>query len=181
MAMKSKARGGGAIGFNMTPMIDIVFQLIIFFMLVSQFYQLKVEEVKLPVALKADPKREIIQDFEQVVVNVVAPTQPGDRTTRIIVEGKTLVTSDDGGKVPVWEPLISLLKARKAKQEATVPKGKPINVILRSDASVPYETIGSIMLSASSAGIEYWWVQASLPGKDPESLQFLGAPPAGGS
>ena len=171
--IKSHAKGGGAVGFNMTPMIDIVFNLIIFFMLVSQFYRLTVEDVQLPPAVKADPFREKIKDYTQVVVNVVPPER-GDNVTRVMVDHKVIVASAEGGDVPDWQPLIDLLRARR--EGAEQKKLKPVNVILRAGQSVPYETIGSVMLCASHAGIRYWWVQAYRPSAkgDQEVKEFLG-------
>ncbi len=176
--MKTKVRGGGAVSFNMTPMIDIVFNLIIFFMLVSQFYRLKVEEVELPPAVMADPKREELRNYTQVVVNVVPPTEKqkrrGDRTTRIMVDHKVIVESVYMGEVPNWQPLINLLEQRK--KDAEENKRKPVNVILRAGESVPYETIGSVMLAASHAKIQHWWVQAKRPTEhgDEEEKRYLG-------
>ena len=176
--MKTKMKGGGAVSFNMTPMIDIVFNLIIFFMLVSQFYQMKVEPVTLPPAAKADPKREELQKFTQIVINVVPPdTQknPDDRTTLVKVDGKVYMTSVYGGGIPDPDPLIQFLKERKAAAEEK--KLKPVNVILRAGENVHYETIGRVMLCASYAGIPYWWVQARRPVKgDDETRRFLGVP-----
>jgi len=49
---RKKHRGSdtGSVSMNMTPMIDIVFQLIIFFLLTSQFQQLEIEDVTLPMS-----------------------------------------------------------------------------------------------------------------------------------
>lgn len=44
----SKQRLAGSVGFNMTPMIDIVFLLIIFFMTVSQITRVTDQPVSLP-------------------------------------------------------------------------------------------------------------------------------------
>jgi len=179
MAMKSKAKGGGAVSMNMTPMIDVVFQLIIFFMLVVQFYRLTTEDVLLPPASKADPKRKEIQQYSQLVVNVVPPMTAEDKRakrTKVVIDRKVIVESIEGGDVPDWDPLIALLKARK---ESAEQKGlKPVNVILRAGANVPYETIGSIMICVSRAGVKYWWVQAFRP-KSPSDdalLREIGAP-----
>lgn len=172
---KSHARGGGAVSFNMTPMIDIVFNLIIFFMLVSQFYRLEVEPVKLPPAAMADPKREEVQKYQQIVINVIPPDpgKPNDKWTHVKVGGKTIVSSEEFGDAPNWQPLIDLLQERREAADAGA--GKPVNVILRAGESVPYETIGSIMLCASTAGIPYWWVQAARPGEnETEVREWLG-------
>ena len=180
--MKSKMRGGGAVSFNMTPMIDIVFNLIIFFMLVSQFYQLKVEAVKLPPAAKADPKRKELPNFTQVVINVVppgSPSNPTGHTTLVKIDGKVVMRDEEGGDVPDPEPLENLLKARKEAAEAA-GGGKPVNIILRAGDEVHYDLVARIMIAASRAGIPYWWVQAARPNPkenmDLEIKQFLGVP-----
>ena len=55
------------IGFQMAPMIDVVFQLIIFFMCVTQLNKLEVAEgIKLPVADHAIEKKGV----NEVIVNV---------------------------------------------------------------------------------------------------------------
>lgn len=176
--MKTRMKGGGAVSFNMTPMIDIVFNLIIFFMLVSQFYQMKVEDVKLPPASKADPKREELRKFTQIVINVVPPgteANPSERTTLIKIDGQIYMESVYGGGIPDPDPLIAYLKARK--EAAEQKKLKPVNVILRAGENVHYETIGRVMLCASFAGIPYWWVQARRVTKDDdETKRFLGIP-----
>ena len=179
--MRSRAKGGGAVSFNMTPMIDIVFNLLIFFMIVSQFYQLKVEPVKLPPAAMADPMKDELPKFQQVVINVVPPdTQknPNDTTTVVKIDGRIVMESVMYGDVPDPEPLIALLTARKEAAEAN--KGKPLNVILRAGENVHYELIGRVMLCASQAGIPYWWVQAYRPSPQPKRdrdvKEFLGIP-----
>jgi len=179
--MRSRAKGGGAVSFNMTPMIDIVFNLIIFFMIVSQFYQMKVEAVKLPPAAKADPKKEDIQKFQNVVINVVPPDtekDPNNKTTLVKIDRRVIMESVLYGDVPDPEPLINLLKARKEAAEAN--KGKPVNIILRAGENVHYELIGRIMLCASQAGIPYWWVQAYRPSpgadRDKDIKEYLGVP-----
>ena len=52
----SKHRSGSAIGFNMTPMIDIVFLLIIFFMTVSQITRATDHPLPLPRVTDGDMK-----------------------------------------------------------------------------------------------------------------------------
>ena len=167
--MESKVRGVGAVSFNMTPMIDIVFQLIIFFMVVSQFYQLSVKNVDLPPAVRADQKKKELQEFTQVVVNVV-PIK-GQPITEVYVDSELVVTvnyNPTDNKLPNWQALIDkLVDKRKSAEEN---KRKPVNVILRADEKVPYETIGSIMIATAKAGIRYWWVQAYKPG--PGTMDF---------
>ncbi|NIA21838.1 MAG: hypothetical protein GWP05_07725 [Anaerolineaceae bacterium] len=172
--MKIKSRIGGDVGFNMTPMIDIVFNLIIFFMLVSQFYQLRVEKVTLPPAKMADPYRQKSKQYTLLVVNIVPPTDPGDTETRVIIDGDTILTFKVGEDAPNMDPLIELLKSRNRAVEEE--GSKPLNVICRAGESVTYDIVGSVMIATTRAGIKNWWVQASRPPSKggAKARQFLG-------
>jgi len=172
--MRVKSRAGGGVGFNMTPMIDIVFNLIIFFMLVSQFYVLRVEDVKLPPASKAFDKKQELQKYTQLVVNIVPPTVPGDKATRVVIDGQTILVFVVGEDPPLMDPLIDLLKASNEK----VKEGgrKPLNVICRAGENVTYDIVGSVMIATTKADIRNWWVQAYRPQSkgDREVKEFLG-------
>ena len=179
--MKSHAKGGGGVSFDMTPMIDIVFNLIIFFMLVSQFYQLKVEPVKLPPAAKADPKKEELQRYDQVVINVMPPDKvadPNNKTTLVKIDGQVVMRSVFGGDIPDPTKLEKLLVARA---KAAEKNDRKINVILRAGENVHYELIARIMIATARAKIPNWWVQAArpdpTPGKDEDVKRFLGVSP----
>jgi len=56
-------------GSNMTPMIDIVFQLIIFFMLVTDMATAQIENLKIPYASKAI--KEKYDDPQLLVLNIM--------------------------------------------------------------------------------------------------------------
>ena len=138
MAKRQENAGSGTIGFNMTPMIDIVFNLIIFFILTSQFARLEIEEVTLPESITATPKD--CSQFRNVVINVVNPDDPN-----IVVFGRVFTP----------EELTDYLKGLKASAE-----GEQMNVILRADAEVPYADVARVMLAAGAAQIQGWWITA---------------------
>ncbi len=144
MARIKKAEGTGGVHFNMTPLIDIVFLLIIFFMLVSQFQQLEIEDVELPIAITAEPRD--YGRFRNVVINIVNPDDP-----QIKVLGRVVDSSISQG-IPASE-LTQLLQHQKE-----IGGDKPLNVILRADAMIPYEDVARVMLCAGGAKIEGWWV-----------------------
>jgi biopolymer transport protein ExbD len=187
MGMKSKAKGLGSVGFNMTPMIDCVFQLLIFLMVTRHFYELRTVQVQLPPASKAESMMSELPKFEQVVINIVSPLDSVDpedqrtKTTKVIIDGNTIVASKEGGDIPNWEPLVNYLKTRVA--DAKKGSGKPVNVILRASQNVPYETIGSVMLSTTLANIGYWWIQTwrAVSPRDDDKLKFLGVPVSEGN
>ena len=112
--------------FNMTPMIDIVFQLIIFFMVVCQMSEQQFEELTMPLASEA-----ITQTNEpELIVNV---TKQG----RIRIDGRTF--SD--------QALEDLFHARKNH-----PRESKRPVLIRADRSAPFGEIQKIMMIAVRFG-----------------------------
>ena len=151
---KRRGAGTGTVSMNMTPMIDIVFQLLIFFILTSQFQQLEIEQVVLPMSIAAEPKDPF--QYRNVIINVVNPDNP-----EVIVMGEPvnyLVIDGDN-------ELSSLLKARKA---TILETGEKLNVILRADEMICYEVVASVMLAAGRAEIQGWWITTDI--EDPEDL-----------
>ena len=146
-----KPEGTGVVSVNMTPMIDMVFNLLIFFILTSQFAKLEIEEVVLPPSLTATFKD--YTQFRNVVINIVNPDNP-----HIVVFGQTLTLDE----------LTEVLKDRKAGIDA----GEAMNVILRSDGDIPYEEVARAMLATGRAQIQGWWIQAEIV--DPEKLAKRG-------
>jgi biopolymer transport protein ExbD len=179
--MKARASGGGAVSFNMTPMIDIVFNLIIFFMLVSQFYQLKTEMVKLPPAKEADPRRQEVARLVNVVINILPPgTKNKEKpdTTQVYVDGRLIMDSIDNGRGPTLAQVNALEDLLKARREAAEKSGKTMNVILRAGENVRFDMVAKVMIATGTAGINAWWVQAARPsstvGQDEDLKEFLG-------
>lgn len=70
MEMHKYVKQDAHVDMDMTPMIDIVFLLIIFFMLVTELSQLDIEELVLPVASEAITEEPQV-DTRQVTINVV--------------------------------------------------------------------------------------------------------------
>lgn len=119
----------GSVGFNMTPMIDVVFQLIIFFLLSSHLAR---QETHLPLPLPtADSgQQDLAEERPRLTVNVLA-------------DGTLLLASR-----PVTpEELVERLRERKGVH------GDDLEVRIRSDRGVPYARVEPILLSCARAGI----------------------------
>ncbi len=151
---KHVGSGAGAVSMNMTPLIDIVFQLLIFFVLTTQFQQLAIETVTLPMSIAATPKDPF--QYRNVIINVVNPDNPEVR-----VMGQPVAY----GVLEVDNELSLLLKARKA---TILETGEKLNVILRADEMIPYEVVASVMLAAGRAEIQGWWITTDI--EEPEDL-----------
>ncbi|HLF92489.1 MAG TPA: biopolymer transporter ExbD [Planctomycetota bacterium] len=112
-------------GFDMTPMIDCTFQLIIFFILVTDMSRVQTEAMTLPTARGVDPKE------AGLVVNVMPDG-------KIRIDGRTVKD----------EALESIFEGRRARAE----RGSGYPVILRADRSTPFEHVQKVMMVATTHG-----------------------------
>lgn len=119
----------------MTPMIDVVFQLIIFFLVSSQLVK---QESQMALALPVADSGPAAVDDERprVIVNVLADG-------RILLAG-ALVSP-------------AALERRLANQYAEFRQKNPerddLEIRIRSDRDVPYQAVEPILLACARAGI----------------------------
>ncbi len=152
--MRDSASSG--LEMDMTPMIDCVFQLIIFFMLITDLSQMDLEQVYLPkaevaAADKPDP-REI-----RPVVNI---TSDG----RILV--KRVVYYDplkDDNYQKLEEYLAGVARVMPTepldKKNPGSPKVRANPLLIRADQSTPAKYIQRVMEICGSHGIQIWKVE----------------------
>jgi len=123
----------GSVGFNMTPMIDVVFLLIIFFLVSSHLARQEVQlELDLPGA--ATGHRPDEDEVRRVVVNVLPRVQP---------EGRIMV----GGRLMNADRLARLIGYESHHSR------RPLEVRIRSDRRVPYRVIEPIMIACARSGV----------------------------
>jgi biopolymer transport protein ExbD len=131
---KQRRKPPAELRMNMTPMIDIVFQLIIFFMIVSEFQNMELEQITLPFALEA--KEEAKDLPNRIIINV---TDKGD-----ILMMRRQYTIEE-------------LKALLIERARTSPKdadGLPtIAVKLRADAECEYKYVQQVIVQCMRAYI----------------------------
>lgn len=119
--------------FNMTPMIDVVFLLIIFFMLASRFVSAEHAEIQLP-----DPQRSQAAEMklpEKVVINV--QLGPDDRP-QILVG-------------PIRCADLAELSTRLQIQKSQSPE---LQVVLRADKRVKYSFVRDVLKTVADNQIE---------------------------
>ncbi len=129
--------------FNMTPMIDVVFLLIIFFLVSSHLARQEVQlEMDLPDAGTGEPTGD--DQTRRVVVNVLPDAEP---TGRIMVAGRRM-QPDELTRLIDYE-------SRRADRQ--------LEVRIRSDRTVPYGAVEPILLACARAGV--WRVTFAVVGK----------------
>jgi biopolymer transport protein ExbD len=127
--MKIPRRNSNELGIDMTPMIDVVFQLIIFF-LVSSHLVKQETQVKLALPLAASGDKDVESDKPRLTVNVLTSGE-------LLLAGRSLGAEE--------------LTQRLAEKVSEV--GKDVEVRIRSARDVPYARVEPVMLSCAKAGI----------------------------
>ena len=119
--------GRSAIGFNMTPMIDVVFQLIVFFLLASHFAKQDVQlELDLPAARSG--KTDEADDARFVVVNVLR-------------DGEALLA----GRVVTMEELQRVVQLKREEI------GEGLEIRIRAHRDAPYKNLEPVMVACARA------------------------------
>jgi len=132
----------GSVGFNMTPMIDVVFLLIIFFLVSSHLARQEVQlELDLPEAGTGQRGEE--DETRRVVVNVLPEEKPG---------GRIMV----GGRLLAADALTDLIGYESRKSDGQ------LEVRIRSDRKVPYQVVEPVMIACARAGV--WKVTFAVVG-----------------
>ncbi len=119
----------GEVGINMTPMIDVVFQLIIFFLVSSHLARQEVQ-LKLPLPEAASGERETDPNAPRLTVNVLADGS-------LLLAGRT----------------ISANEVQQRLRERLGELGEDVEVRIRSHRDVPYESVEPLLVACAKAGV----------------------------
>lgn len=135
---RHKRRRRSTPGFNMTAMVDVVFLLIIFFMLVSQFASAEHVPMELPKPERSQAVKTKLSD--RVVINclLAVPSAPATGGVAYSI-GPLRVSSLDE------------LSARLAAAKAANPN---LQVVIRADRRLPYRTVHAVMEVVAEHRIE---------------------------
>ena len=155
MAGRKKLEAGGHDpGFDLTPMIDVVFQLIIFFIVTMAFAESQVEaRVTLPVADQAKPPESVDKDlFLFNIVNVNATSKTGQPmfSTPFIVDGRQVTDTELAAMLQKEAEL-----SKAASPDGTVKRG----VIIRGDKDAQWQYIMVGMGKCQAVGIQNVYLQ----------------------
>jgi len=153
---------------NITPLIDVVFLLIIFFMLVSNI--VAEEAVPMIVPEVDEPKTRQLGEVDRVVVNV-APEE-FDKDARL--EGDRLAVPGEARYLKIgtrrYEMTAEGLKEAREVLAARVADGpkdaegkSTLEVVLRADAALYYSEVQPVMTMITAANISKVNLVAYMP------------------
>lgn len=129
--------------FDLTPMIDVIFLLIIFFMLSSQFASTEARPVDLP-------------------------REPGEEAVASEASVKLLIDIDRDGAYSVMgepatlESLARMVAPRAAPGGAAVVRSA---VVVRADRSCPARALNRLADSLAGSGVEQWSIAVMPEGR----------------
>ena len=132
--MAVKIKKGTALGsLSLTPLIDVVFLLLVFFLVATRFAQEDRElEVQLPTASEARP---LTEEPKELFVNI-------DKDGNYFVSGKRLAATEVEG----------------ALRQAVADNPVNQSVVIRADRRVPFDYVVTVMDLCNRAGVRDYTV-----------------------
>jgi biopolymer transport protein ExbD len=146
MSLRNRIRGGGTFSLNLTPLLDVVLQLITFFMMLVHFgtkLEGATKLVRLPVAPAALPGEDL--GFDRLVVGL-------DRQGRLLVDDQPL---DPGAASRFWA------EQAKLRQEGQETIGGSVEelataVVIRADRDATYGAVRRTLAEAQERGFAHF-------------------------
>lgn len=148
--MSASSRGGTSAEPNLTPILDMVFQLITFFMLVVNFKAAAMDlDLKLPVVGSARPV-DTQGETDLVILNINA-------------EGKVRVYGqvvDDVAAYIATEAQASLLSGQVKNPKLRFGDELPSTVVIRADRSIPFSLLNGVISTCQKNGFHRFALKA---------------------
>jgi biopolymer transport protein ExbD len=154
---------------NMTPMIDVVFLLIIFFMVITDLTQQDLEDLELPMALSAKPDKPDPEQWRPII-NI-------PHTGRMVVKREAYYDPerDDGladphARIKQWLVLAAgkMEKDHLNVESQTGPMIPDDPLLIRADQSTQFKHIQKVMEYCGLEGIQIWKIQLAASTPEPE-------------
>ncbi|HUT09443.1 MAG TPA: biopolymer transporter ExbD [Thermoguttaceae bacterium] len=128
---------------NLAPMIDIVFLLVIFFMVGTKFQELEERERKIPLRVP------------EVADNGVLTPPPSRRVVNVYQDSRVTLDDED---VTLDELTGRLSDARRQYPD--------LGVLVRGDGKVVYQCVASVLNACKQAGVEKLDVSVRVARRD---------------
>ena len=125
---------------NMTPMIDIVFNLLIFFMVVSDLTQKELANLTLPLAHTAVEDEDNDKD-DRVILNI-------DDKGQLLYKGNAISLDELGARLSNAKRLYDIKQTRKGEDAYEMTAGgkaSKLFVLLRADRNTPWQHVQWVM------------------------------------
>jgi biopolymer transport protein TolR len=167
MASRPAHRRSDSVGPNLTPLIDVTFQLIIFFMLVNNI--IAEENVPMLVPDLDDPKTRQLGEVQRITVNIVP--MPFDERARL--QGNRLDHAGAAVRVQIGaldQYAADDLEGIRHALEAVRRSNPQVEIMLRADAALYYHQVQPVMDAITAARIVKVNIVAMMPDANQRAL-----------
>ncbi len=139
---------------NLTPLLDVVFQLITFFMLVINFSNENFDQsIKLPVAGSARPMDDASRAAdERLILNV-------NKDGKLLFNGQTLDFAEAVKRIKL-EAQIARANITALKGTVEEGAGLPARVVIRADRDTPFSAWFSLVTTCQANGFQKFDLKA---------------------
>lgn len=142
------------IGFNMTPMIDVVFQLIIFLMLANDLSRKEIEDLTLPDAFHAtEDKGE--KEKQRVIVNLLR--NEGGQPPTLKVKGQEM-------DLTTFQQFLFPIADRFREEEQ--PRASEVYVLIRADRKSRWQDVQWVMQACADPKLKVYKLQFATTNPD---------------
>ena len=152
---------------NMTPLIDVTFLLIVFFMLVTNIVSEETEKMIVPDL--SDPKTQKLGDVERIVINITPfPFTASDRASNPLNHAGEAAYVKIGSlsenfPIDQLEGVTTALEQEVAAAPKDESGNSMLEVVLRADSALYYNEVQPVMAAITAAGIAKVNLVALLP------------------
>ncbi|MCG3133501.1 MAG: hypothetical protein HMLKMBBP_00679 [Planctomycetes bacterium] len=137
--------------FDMTPMIDVTFQLIIFFLIANDLSKKEIVDLQLPQALHSIQDQDVAGEERRVIINLERPKQdPPEKIPTVTVKGQVL----EREKLKLY-----LRQEADKKREGGPGSPSAVFVLIRADRRAPWVHVQYVMQVLADQNIAMYKLQ----------------------
>jgi biopolymer transport protein ExbD len=170
-----EVKAESAIAPNLVPMVDIMFLMLLFFMLGSDMQRRELEDVRLPIAATVKVEKEDAADAEQsprVVINVFHDSEgckdyegqhlcTNEEHWKIGIKGHDVGKGKEKELLPDLETMVADDRDRRNDPDPTKPS--ELRCLIRADEAALYQFVQKAMFLCGDAKIWKVEVAAAAP------------------
>ena len=146
------------VGFNMTPMIDVVFQLIIFLMLANDMSRKEIEDLELPEAVHASEDKGEKEKY-RIIVNLLVNDKPG-APPMLKVKGQEM-------DLDVFKQFIRPEADRNREPDG--PRASELFILIRADRKSRWQDVQWVMQACADPALRIYKLQFATHNPQPDN------------
>jgi len=146
---------------NLTPMIDVVFNLIIFFMIITDLTQKDIEQLTLPKASQ-DKEDKADEKETRVIINVAKEVGPKKqyKTIESWPPGGPVMVKVKGRELNLEQLKEELFKIAETNRDLTHPmQPSEVFVLIRCDKDIRWREVQWVMQAAADPEVRIYKIQ----------------------